>query len=38
MRKPILIFKWDFLAITGSGAEPGTAQLHLCAELPYTWL
>lgn len=33
MRKIILIFKWDFLPITGSGAEPGTAQMHLCTEL-----
>lgn len=33
MRKIILIFKWDVLPITGSGAEAGTAQMLLCTEL-----
>lgn len=30
MRKIIFIFKWDILSITGSRAELGTAQMHLC--------
>lgn len=37
-RKLIFIFKWEFLSITGPGAEPGTAQIHLCTELTYAWL
>lgn len=33
MRKIIFLFKQDFLSITGSGTEQGTAQMHLCNEL-----